>query len=164
MQVERRKWRTEQKEWLDEQLPKATGRSGPVALCTLTCSSGAAQAMYVLHMLGTVSSKAVLPRHLVSHFITFSAFSITFSVAGGAYGIRSDTSGVMFGFAAGKHSLRRRQPGEKPQKSGNRAQTSVNCLVEVTSWAEMTRLLLLRPGQDSFLTHQSERDSLLLMR
>ena len=26
LQVERRKWRTEQKEWLDEQLSKATGR------------------------------------------------------------------------------------------------------------------------------------------
>lgn len=27
VQVERRKWRTDQKEWLEEQLPKATGRS-----------------------------------------------------------------------------------------------------------------------------------------
>ena len=26
VQVEKRKWRTEQKEWLEEQLPKATGR------------------------------------------------------------------------------------------------------------------------------------------
>lgn len=32
VQVERRKWRTEQKEWLEEQLPKATGRSGPTSL------------------------------------------------------------------------------------------------------------------------------------
>lgn len=45
MQVERRRWRTEQKEWLDEQLPKATGRSALISLCTLTCSSGVAQAM-----------------------------------------------------------------------------------------------------------------------
>ena len=34
--MERRKWRTEQKEWLEEQLPKATGRYGPLWPCSLT--------------------------------------------------------------------------------------------------------------------------------
>ena len=64
---------------------------------------------------------------------------------------------------AGKHSLRRRQPGEKPQKSGNRAQTLVSFQVEVTLWAEMTHLLLLKPGQDCFLTYQLDQDSVLLV-
>lgn len=36
VQVERRKWRTEQKEWLEEQLPTATGRYGPLRPCSLT--------------------------------------------------------------------------------------------------------------------------------
>ena len=48
--------------------------------------------------------------------------------------------------SAERHSLRRKQYGGKLQKIGNKAQTSASCRVVVTSWAEMTRLLLPKPG------------------
>lgn len=60
----------------------------------------------------------------------------------------------IFTSGAGKHSLRRRQLAEKQQKSESKVQILVSCQVEVTSWAGMTHLLLPKPGQDCFLTHQ----------